>query len=181
MAVLGILVEGPAHSYRLHVELTRRRLVSDRKTSRGTLYNVVGAIETQGWISGGVVDRAGNRPERIPYSLTELGFEELRRRLDQQIRKPDWSPDQFFHAVSHIGVLGRTGAIDGLRERAAHLNEEIKRETKAHRDALAAGAPRLFVLEAEYVLHSRRAEIRWLKRTADEMETGHLKWPNRKR
>lgn len=181
VAVLGILVEGPAHAYRLHIELKRRRLVSDRKPSRGTLYNVMNAMKRQGWIEAGAVGRADNRPERVPYSLTCMGFEELRQRLDKQIRKPDWSPDSFFHSVSHLGVLGRIGACDALRERSAHVKEEIRRDAKAHRTALAAGVPRLFVLEAEYVQHRRRAELRWLQRIADEIETGDLKWPNPKK
>lgn len=180
-ALLGILVEGPAHPYRLHLELKRRRLASSGKVSRGTLYNVIRAMEKQGWVDAGAADTEGNRPERVPYSLTVAGFEELRRCVEEQIRKPVWSPDGFFHSISHIGVLGRTGARDALRERSAHLKEQNERDAIAHANALAEGAPRLFVIEAEYLLHNRRAELRWVERIADEIETGDLKWPKRKR
>ncbi len=180
LAILGILIEGAAHSYQLHLELKRRRLVSDRKLSRGTLYNVVAAMQKQGWIEAGTAAREGNRPERVSYSLTAAGFEQLRRQLDEQVRQPVWSPDQFFHALSHIGVLGRAGARDALRERSAHLKEQVKCEVKAHSNTLAAGTSRLFVIEAEYALNGRRAELRWLERIAEEMGTGDLKWPNQK-
>ncbi len=180
IALLGILVEGPMHSYHLHLELKRRRLVSESELSRGTLYNVVAAMQKQGWIKPGSAEREGNRPERQPYSITEAGLDRLRSELDERIRNPLWRPDELFYAVSHIGVLGPAGAVDALRERCACLKEQIRRDVKAHKDALAAGTPRLFVIEAEYALHSTRAELRWLERTAQEIETGNLKWPNQK-
>ena len=179
-ALLGILVEGPAHPYQLHLELKRRRLTSEGNVSRGTLYNVVNAMQQQGWIVAGTADQESSRPERVSYSLTNAGFEELRNWISDQIRKPVWSPDRLFRGVSHIGVLGRKGASDALRERSANLKDRIERDETALANALAAGTPRLFVIEAEYVLHISRAELRWVNRIADEIETGDLKWPKRK-
>jgi DNA-binding PadR family transcriptional regulator len=138
-------------------------------------------MQKQGWIKAGTAVREGNRPERLPYSLTDAGFQELRHRLDKQIREPAWSPDKFFHSVSHLGVLGRTGAQHALQERAAHLKEQMERDNKEYARALAAGTPRLFVVEAEYELHRKHSEIRWVERIAHEIEKGDLKWPKRKR
>ena len=179
-ALLGILVEGPAHPYQLHLELQRRRLIPNGKLSRGTLYHVVNAMHGCGWIHAGIADQEGNRPERVPYSLSDSGFEELRRWTDKQIREPVRRLEQYFHAVSHIGVLGRGGALHALRERFAHLKAQIERDAKAHAKAITAGTPRLYIIEAEYLLHTSRAELRWVERLADEIETGGLKWPKRK-
>lgn len=179
-ALLGILVEGPAHPYQLHLELKRRRLTSDGHGSRGTLYNVVNAMQQQGWIVAGTADQESSRTERVPYSLTSAGFDELRKWISDQIRRPVWIPDGLFRGVSHIGVLGRNGARDALRERCANLQKRIERDETALANAVAARTPRLYVIEAEYVLHISRAELRWVKRIADEIEKGGLKWPKRK-
>lgn len=179
-ALLGILVEGPAHAYQLHLELRRRRLVSEDKVSRGTLYHVIGALEQEEWIRAGAADRKGGRPQRVPYSITDKGFEELRKRLDGQIRRPAWAPDPFFHSVSHIGVLGRAGGRDALRARSSHLKRQIELGVQEHTKAIALGTPRLFVIEAEYELHRLRAELKWVNKISEEIETGALPWPKAK-
>lgn len=71
---------------------------------------------------------------------------------------------RFFQAISHSGVLGRKGACDALRERAAHLEELTARDAQAHAKALESGVPRLFIIEAEYVLNGRRAKLGWVER-----------------
>ena len=172
-AVLGILVEEPAHAYQLHLEIQRRRLVADGKLSRGTLYNVVNAMERAGWITAGLA-------EPVPYSITDSGFGELRRWTDEQIREPVWNPDRFFHGISHIGVLGRAGAREALWARCEQLAAQIEQDAKSHADAVATGTPRLFVIEAEYALSSKRAELRWVQGISEEIAKGELKWPRRR-
>lgn len=44
-------------------------------------------------------------------------------------------------------------------------------------EALSAGAPRLFVIEAEYALSLARAETTWIDSVIDDIRTGALTWP----
>lgn len=51
-------------------------------------------------------------------------------------------------------------------------------DERALEEALrSGGAPRLFVIEAEYALHMTRAELAWVETTAEEITAGTLAWP----
>ncbi|HEX4214153.1 MAG TPA: PadR family transcriptional regulator, partial [Candidatus Dormibacteraeota bacterium] len=85
---------------------------------------------------------------------------------------------EFLGAVSHVGMLGREGAVAALAERADRLSTLVGEDERRLGRALAAGGvPRLFVIEAEYSLAMLRAERDWVLSVVDEIKTGGLEWP----
>jgi hypothetical protein len=85
----------------------------------------------------------------------------------------------FLGAISHVGVLGRSRALDALGERAERLGEQIADDRQRLEAVLAGGeVPRLFVIEAEYALHIAEAERAWVHGVVDQIRTGRLAWPS---
>ncbi|MFI7276598.1 PadR family transcriptional regulator [Streptomyces sp. NPDC049879] len=175
--VLGLLLERPAHPYQLLSALRDRGDAHAAAATRGTLYNTVTALAGAGWVAAQGQERAGNRPERTVYTITPAGHAELVRRLDAEIRDPEREFTRFVAAVSHLGALGPGDAADALAERARRLRDRTAADEARLGDALAAGVPRLHVIEAEYALALARAETAWAERTADEIRSGSLAWP----
>lgn len=174
---LGALLERPMHTYELAAVLAER----DVPVNRGSLYDTVDALVRVGWIRPLSSERAGSRPKRTPYQLTEAGRAELVKRLDEQLRAPRAEYPEFMSAVSHIGVLGKRRAIAALQARTAGLTDRIQDTASRLDTALhTAKVPRLFVIEAEYALAMLHAERNWVSQTIADMESGAISWPETK-
>jgi DNA-binding PadR family transcriptional regulator len=174
LAVLGALLERPMHPYQLAAVLAGRGV----PVNRGSLYDTLEAMTRAGWTEPRPAERAGARPERTPYALTEAGRAELARRLDAQVRVPRREFPEFLGAVGHLGVLGPEGAAGALAERAGRLAALIADNQQRLDEALGrGGAPRLFVIEAEYALAMLRAEQDWVLALAEDITSGRLAWP----
>lgn len=177
LAVLGLLLEQPSHPHQILTELRARSDNHAAAITRGTLYNTVAALAEAEWIASQGQERSGNRPERTVYALTQAGRDELVRRLDSQIRTPEREFSQFLGAVTYLGALGPSGAVDALTERARRLRQRTATDEGRLAEALATGVPRLFVIEAEYVLSLAHAEMAWIDSVIDDIRTGALTWP----
>jgi DNA-binding PadR family transcriptional regulator len=178
LPALGALLERPMHPYQLAGVLAERGV----PVNRGSVYDTVQAMARAGWVEPLPAERAGTRPQRTPYTLTEDGRAELVRRLDAQIRTPRREFPEFLGAVSHIGVLGPARAAQALTERAGRLATLITDDQQRLDDALEGGrdgqsVPRLFVIEAEYALALLRAERDWLLALTGDITSGRLAWP----
>jgi len=174
LAMLGALLERPMHAYQLATVLAGRGV----PVNRGSLYDTLEATTRVGWTQPQPAERAGARPQRIPYALTPAGQAELARRLDAQVRTPRREFPEFLGAVSHIGVLGPERAADALAERAGRLAALIAGDQQRLDEALDSGSvPRLFVIEAEYALAMLRAERDWVLALAEDIGSGRLAWP----
>jgi DNA-binding PadR family transcriptional regulator len=174
LAALGGLLERPMHAYQLAGVLAERGV----PVNRGSLYDTLDATTRAGWTEPRPAERAGARPQRIPYALTEAGRAELARRLDAQVRTPHREFPEFLGAVSHLGVLGPERAAAALAERAGRLTALIADGQQRLDEVLASGSvPRLFVIEAEYVLAMLRTEKDWVLALAEDVSSGRLAWP----
>jgi DNA-binding PadR family transcriptional regulator len=169
---LGALLERPMHPYQLATVLRERGVPANR----GSMYDTLGAMEQAGWVTPLAAEQDGARPQRTPFALTDTGRDELVVRLGQQIRTPRQEFPEFLGAVSHLGVLGRAGAADALRERAGRLTVRIA-ETRRQLMQAQAQAPRLFIIEAEYAVHMDVSERTWVLDLVHQIESGELAWP----
>lgn len=175
LAALGVFLEGPVHTYQLGKALAERGVPANR----GSLYDTVDAMARAGWIEAREEERDGARPRRTPHVITDTGRAELARRLDSQIREPRREFPEFLGAISHVGVLGRSGAADALTVRARRLEGMITADQDRLEETLARGdVPRLFVIEAEYALAILRAERDWVLSLAGDITSGRLPWPD---
>jgi DNA-binding PadR family transcriptional regulator len=174
---LGALLERPMHTYELSRVLGERGV----PVNRASLYATVEAMAKAGWVRARETEQEGTRPRRTPYELTDAGREELIGLLDRQIRMPRREFPEFMGAVSHLGVLGRPRALDALKERAGHLDDQIAAAGQQLDSVLADGkVPRLWTIEAEYALRVAAAERDWIRETIDGIESGEIPWPRRR-
>ncbi|GIG68984.1 PadR family transcriptional regulator [Phytomonospora endophytica] len=178
LPLMGLLMERPMHPYEMAAVLRERGKDAAVRINRGSLYDVVRAIETAGWITALATVREGGRPARTVYELTPEGRAEFTARLGDQIRRPRREYPAFLTAVAYLGALGPQGALAALREREDRLGELLDAERAALDEALTAAAvPRLHVIEAEYALHQLDGERAWVRAIADEIRAGTLTWP----
>ncbi|AHH96800.1 PadR family transcriptional regulator [Kutzneria albida] len=178
LAVLGLLLERPMHPYEIGVTLKDRYKGGSFKITNGSLYDVVQALEREGWIGEREVVKDGKRPERTIYQQTDLGRAEFVRWVDELLRVPINEYPKFVAAVTYLGALPKPQAIDALSERAGHVREHIAKSEEVLRAVLEdRGTPRLFMIEVEYALSMARAELDWIGATIEEIADGTLLWP----
>jgi DNA-binding PadR family transcriptional regulator len=173
LAILAQLTPGqPMHPYEIATVLKRTGKERDMNIKWGSLYTVVGNLEKYGFIEAAEPNRAGRRPERTPYMITDAGRAELTDWLRDLLANPEPEFPRFGAALSVLSVLGPDEVIVLLEQRAAALDATIAADR-----AMLAGLtqlPRLFLVEAEYALAMQEAEVAWVRSLLSEMTGGTL-------
>jgi DNA-binding PadR family transcriptional regulator len=174
LTVLQLLHEGPTHPYDMQRLVRERRIDVLVPVRRGTLYHAVGRLERRGLIETVETTREGRRPERTVYRVTEAGEDALLDRLRELLAAPRRDYPELTQALSFISRLEPADARAQLELRVGSLEAEVAGFT-----ALLAGArhlPREWVVEVEYVLCLRRAELEWLRGIVADLRAGRLSW-----
>ena len=172
LAVLATLHSGPMHPYQ-SARLLRHRGKDDViKIRYGSLYTVVQDLEERGLVEAEGTERAGHRPERTVYRLTDDGREELAERLRELISEPVKEYPVFASALSLIAALHPDELAGLLAERLQALEIDIVGTSAVLEHATSHHLPRLFVLESEYVLAMKRAEADWVRALMTELADG---------
>jgi DNA-binding PadR family transcriptional regulator len=177
LAVLALLFERPMHPYEMASTLKERHKEESIKLRYGSLYTVIDALLARSMIEARETSRAGNRPERTVYVLTEAGLDELRDWMRDLLRTPAKEFIQFEAGLSLLPVLPPDEVVTLLRDRALHLSGQVwKMEGELaelsqqdfsamtpEQDLPAAMKghkfPPLFTIESEYRLAMTRAEL----------------------
>jgi DNA-binding PadR family transcriptional regulator len=173
LAVLSLLRPGyPMHPYQIASVLRRTGKERDMPIKVGSLYTVVRNLERHGFIEATGSHRAGRRPERTEYVITDAGRAELRDWLRELVAVPESEYPRLQAALSVLSTLHPDEAAASLQERLHALDDDIA----ARRDALAhsEGTRRLFLIEDEYALEMRRAEAGWVRRLLAEITNGNF-------
>jgi DNA-binding PadR family transcriptional regulator len=175
LAVLSVLIGGPMHPYEIARLLKHWGKEESIKIRYGSLYTVVQDLEKRGFVEAEGTARAGHRPERTVYRLTDDGRRELEERLRELISEPAKEYPVFASALSLVTVLHPDDVTLLLGERLRTLELEIV-ATRATLDELvgAQRLPRIFVLESEYALAMKQAEATWVRSVISELADGSL-------
>jgi DNA-binding PadR family transcriptional regulator len=175
LAVMALLYERPMHPYEM-VSLMRERGKHETVRLRySSLYSVVSALEREGLILPKETVREGKRPERTIYEITDAGREEFLTWLRELLREPVKEYTQFAAGLSFLPGLPPEEAMALLEERVGRLEAETE-EMRSRLDHAREryNLPRLFLVESEHELMLREAELEWVRRIIDDMETGKL-------
>ncbi|MEV0366063.1 PadR family transcriptional regulator [Nocardia fusca] len=175
LAVLTLLAERPRHPYDMKTTLRERQVAEVVKLRGGSLYDAIGRLEKAELVCRTGTARAGARPERTVYRITESGRDLLDTLLERFVAEPVNEYPRFVAALAHLPALAPPVAARLLRRRAASLREQTA--GTAGRREQSADLPRAVLLESEYLAHLRAAEIEWLERTASEIDHG-MPWPD---
>ncbi len=175
LTVLCTLREGTMHPYEIQRLLRERHKDELLVLKRGSLYHAINRLLQDGFIETVSTGRAGRRPERTTYRITDSGERHLLQWLRQMVAIPRREASDFMTAVSFLVHLTPDEALAQLDERAVRLEREVA-ELSAHLPLAIAIATRVNLLESEYLLAMLQAELAWVRALADDIRSGRLTW-----
>jgi DNA-binding PadR family transcriptional regulator len=164
LAVLSYLSQQPMHPYELGRNLREHGDDRSIKFNHGSLYMVIGQLARAGFITEQGTSRAGQRPERTVYALTDAGQGELRDWLAELVEQPQHEYPAFVAALSLIGALPPSQVLDLLRARQGHLARQEAEARGLVDSSLADGVPELFLIEEGYRLALLEADSAFTSR-----------------
>jgi len=162
------------HPYEMAATLRERGKDQSIKLNYGSLYTVVEALQQHGLIVAQETERAGRRPERTVYRLTDPGRMELIDWISELLSTPVKEFTRFEAGLSLGGVLPPDDVAALLAQRCHLLELEISQLRSALQFERQRGLARLFVIESEYLLAMREAELAWTHQLAEEISSGTL-------
>ena len=176
LAVLSYLSQQPMHPYELGRTLREHGDERSIRFNHGSLYMVIGQLARAGFITEQETSRAGQRPERTVYALTDAGRDELRDWLAELVGQPQHEYPAFVAALSLIGALPPSEAVALLRLRLGHLARQEAEARGLVDTSLANGVPGLFLIEEEYRLALLGAESAFTSRLIQRITDPATDW-----
>lgn len=175
LVLLSLLAEEPMHPYRMHEVIKERG--KDRianVSARNSVYQTIDRLLRAELIAVRETARDERRPERTVYEITATGRDALRTWTADMLTSPANEYPEFPAALASLMVLSPADVTAGLEKRAADLAASLA----ADRAGLAAvpELPRLFLLDDEYGIAVREAELKWIEGVLAALRSGELTW-----
>lgn len=177
--VLSLLVEHPMHPYEVTYYFRLRHLEDSVKARTGSLYHTFEQLQRKGLIEPAEVERAGRRPERTVYRITDAGRTALADTVTRLVRDPANEYTRFEAGLVTISHLGKTATIRALRERSVLLRARAAAQRTIFEEHINQGLPRLFLIEIDHEIDRCTAQAAWCDRTVAGLESGDIPWPDR--
>lgn len=174
LAVMNLLMERPMHPYEMKSTMKERGHDQVIRLKGGSIYDTVERLEEGGFITAQAPSREGRRPERTVYAITETGREEITGWLAELLAQPVNEYPQFGGALAFVAALDKDEVTRLLKMRIALLDSQIVGGEKQLENFLEMGLPRLFLVEGEYAVAMKRAELEWVRRLVDDIQAGKL-------
>lgn len=176
LAVLSYLTTGPKHPYELGRSLREHGDDRSIKFNHGSLYMVVRQLAKAGFIVEQETTRAGQRPERTVYALTDAGRNELHNWLRELVEEPQHEYPQFVAALSLIAALPPGEVVELLGRRLGRLAEQRAEIRNLIDSTLAGGVHPLFLVEEEYRLALLDAESSFVEQFIERINLPETGW-----
>jgi DNA-binding PadR family transcriptional regulator len=162
LAVLALLTERPMHPYEMAQTMRERHQEEVIKLNYGSLYTVVESLRRHELITASAIQKAGNRPERTVYAVTDAGTAELHDWLRELIAVPAKEYPRFEAGISLAGLLPPDDALTVVEQREAAVGEQIAALATLIEQLQRMGLPQLAWIELDYRMAMLRAERSWL-------------------
>ena len=175
IAILALLRERVMHPYEMLRLLRERHKDELLVLKRGSAYHAIRRLLAAGLIESTGIRREGRRPERTTYRIRPEGRQELVRSLREMIAVPRHEGSKFMAAISFLVFLTPEDAEVRLADRIARLEAEIK-EMESRMKVALTRIDRIHLVETEYLLATRRAELAWVRGLLEELQSGRLNW-----
>jgi DNA-binding PadR family transcriptional regulator len=174
LAVLACLQERDMHPYEMATTMRKRGKHESIRLNYGSLYTVVQALARAGMIAATETEREGRRPERTVYTLLDAGRVELIDWLSEMLSTPAKEFTQFEAALSLLPCLPPDDVLGLLDDRAQATAVTLVQERSTLEYAASQGLPRLFMVESEYRIALREAELAFTQRLAADIRSDRL-------
>jgi DNA-binding PadR family transcriptional regulator len=150
LAVLSCLSERPMHPYEISTTLRHRGKEQSIKLNYGSLYSVVESLQKHGLIATKETTRAGRRPERTVYEITDAGVVELEDWLAELLSTPVREFSSLEAGLSLMPSLPPEDVAMLLTKRAQVLRAELRTLDGMLVEAAELKLPELFVVENRF-------------------------------
>jgi DNA-binding PadR family transcriptional regulator len=174
LAVMNLLMEHPMHPYEMKSKMKERGHDQVIRLKGGSIYDTVERLEQGEFIQAQETSREGRRPERTVYAITEVGRDEITAWLRELLAQPAKEYPRFGGALAFFAALDKDEVVRLLRLRTALLEGQIAGDEKSLKSFMEMGLPRLFLVEGEYALAMKRAEVEWVRALIVDIEGGKL-------
>jgi DNA-binding PadR family transcriptional regulator len=185
LAVLALLAERPMHPYEMAQTMRARHQEQVIKLNYGSLYTVVESLHRHELITAAATQKAGNRPERTVYAITDTGTGELHDWLRELIAVPAKEYPRFEAGISLVGLLPPDDALTAVEQRLTALGEQLTALAVLLEKLAGMGLPQLAWIELDYRMAVLRAERAWLTwfatATRDGTVGGYSDWEDKHR
>lgn len=163
------------HPYRMREMIKERG--KDRVANvaqRNSVYQTIDRLLRAELIAVRETARDERRPERTVYEITAAGRDALRNWTAEVLASPAREFPEFPAALATVMVLAPEDVTASLAKRATDLATSLA----ADREALRAvpELPRLFLLDEEYSIAVREAELKWIEEVLGALRSGELAW-----
>jgi DNA-binding PadR family transcriptional regulator len=176
LAVLELLLEHAMHPYEMQQIIRERYIDYVIKVRAGSLYHTVERLHRLKLIEPVESGRAGRRPERTVYAITEAGRDEFLSNLREIVTHLEEEYPVFGAAVEMLHLLPVDEAADLLERRTVALEGAIAAGEQVLASLLKQGLDRSALIEVEYAQTMLRAELSWVRDLVDEIRSGALSW-----
>ncbi|GAA4065233.1 MULTISPECIES: PadR family transcriptional regulator [Actinomadura] len=172
LAVLVLLQERPMHAYEMVTTLREREKQDSINIKYGSLYTVVRALHREGLIEEAGTARAGRRPERTVYALTDRGRREIRDWLRELVGEPHHEFPRFVAGLSLLPALPPDEAVELLERRADRIAERVDGYRTHMAETRALGVADIHLIEDDYRIAIDLAELEWIRRLVAALRSG---------
>lgn len=176
VSVLALLAERQMHPYEMYQLLISRAQDRLVKVRPGSLYHTVDRLVAVDLVRAVGTDRAGNRPERTTYEITEEGRSALTAKVTQMLQSPAVEYPEFPLAVSEAHNLPMDSVLRLLRTRSARLSAEREFYRSGREQVEQSDVARRFWLDITYQETMLEAQIAWVTGLIDELQSGRIDW-----
>jgi len=175
LTVLCLLSERPMHPYQMQRLIQQRHKDEFLELKKGSLYHAIERLAKAGFIEEDSTSREGRRPERTIYRITESGEARLGEWLRYLLSCPVREPSSFVAALSFAPLLTPEDVADQLDLRMQQL-ECAMIAIEAVLERLVPQIGRVCLIEAEYAIAMKKAELQWVRKMIGELRSGSLTW-----
>ncbi|HEY3008098.1 MAG TPA: PadR family transcriptional regulator [Micromonosporaceae bacterium] len=172
LAVLSCLAERPMHPYEISSTLRERGKEQSIKLNYGSLYSVVEALQRHRLIEARETERAGKRPERTVYAITQAGIDEFEDWLAELLSTPVKEYLSLEAGLALMPGLPPDVVARLLGIRADRLKVELGAVDAMHEQARAQGLVDLFLVESLYRRHMLAAELAFIEKLVADLRSG---------
>lgn len=171
LMLLGQLMEQPMHGYEISDVLGSPEMEAWARLGKTSIYYSLGRLERTGHVSKHS-ERAGGKPARTVYSITDEGRKTFIFSLQDAVRTPPEHVDPFEIALYYASHLKPEVTSIRLRERLQRLEDAIDKMSTSVAAAAAEGDLSL-KLALEHRLAIMRADFAFVVDFIDMLEAGH--------
>ena len=181
IAILALLWRQPMHPYEMRHRIRVQEIDRVMKVTHGTLYSTVDRLAAAGLIQPVETSREGRRPERTVYEITGLGRDQLVDALRDGLMRSAPDYPGLAMAVVFAQLLDPDEVAELLERRSIEAEAQLTGMNAAV-DAALKQRPqgyqlsRINLLETEYLVALKRAEVDWLRAVVADIREGRLTW-----